>query len=140
MAGCERYDSLVSRFSDKSIPAVGFAIGFDRTVLAMEELGLFPDIKTKTKVLISIFSKDTLNNSQLLAQELRKNNINTDLYPDPNDRLDKQLKYADRKKIPYVVIAGPEEIKKRIVKLKDMKTGEQLELNQEDLILKLKSL
>jgi len=55
------------------------------------------------------------------------------------DKLDKQLKYADKKGIPYVVIIGPDEAKKNIVKLKNMKTGEQTELNIDELVIKLKS-
>jgi len=134
LAGCERFDSLVSRFSNKSVPGVGFAIGFDRTVLAMDELGLFPKLKTKTKVLITIFDKNLVKESLKTTQLLRENKINTDLYPDPNDRLDKQLKYADKKGIPYVIIIGPEEVKKKVVKLKNMKTGEQKELTIEQIV------
>jgi histidyl-tRNA synthetase len=128
---------LVSRFSNQNIPAVGFAVGFDRTVLAMEELGLFPDIKTTSKVLVTIFEKNLLDQSQKLTQVLRKNKINTDLYSDPNIRLDKQLKYANKKGIPYVIILGPEEIATEKVVLKDMKSGEQFKLTQEELINKL---
>jgi len=137
LAGCERFDSLVSRFSNQNVPAVGFAIGFDRTVLAMEELGLFPDIKTTTKVLVTIFEKTLLNQSQNITQFLRKNKINTDLYSDPSLKLDKQLKYANKKSIPYVVIIGPEEVASGKVVLKDMKTGEQFKLTQEELVNKL---
>ena len=137
LAGCERFDSLVSRFSNQNVPAVGFAVGFDRTVLAMEELSLFPDIKTTSKVLVTVFEKNLLNQSQKTAQILRKNKINTDLYSDPNIKLDKQLKYANKKNIPYVIIIGPEEVAKNVVKLKDMKTGEQEELTLEEVIKQL---
>lgn len=139
LAGCERFDSLVSRFSNQNIPAVGFAVGFDRTVLAMEELGLFPDIKTTSKVLVTVFEKNLLDRSQKLTQVLRKNKINTDLYSDPNIRLDKQLKYANKKGIPYVIIIGPEEVEKEIVVLKDMRTGEQQKLTISEVIKLLSS-
>lgn len=125
LAGCERYDSLVSRFSDKKISGVGFAIGFDRTVLAMEELGLFPSITAKTTVLVTIFNPSTLAYSQTIAKELREDGINTDLYPNPTEKLEKQLKYADKKGIPYVVIAGPDEVKDQNVTIKNLKTREQ---------------
>ena len=134
LAGCERFDSLVSRFSNQNFPAVGFAVGFDRTVLAMEELRLFPNIKTTTKVLVTVFEKTLLNQSQEIAKLLRKNKINTDLYSDPNIKLDKQLKYANKKNIPYVIIIGPEEVANGNVVLKDMKTGEQKKLSQQDLV------
>lgn len=138
LAGCERFDSLVSRFSNQNIPAVGFAVGFDRTVLAMEELGLFPDMKTTAKVLVTIFDKDLIKESQTAAQLLRKNNINTDLYSDPNIKIDKQLKYANKKNIPFVIIIGPEEIEKGVVVLKNMSSGEQFRLTEKELISKIK--
>src|SRR3989339_808519 len=89
LAGCERFDSLVGKFSNRQVPAVGFAIGFDRTILAMEELKLFPDLKTKTKVLVTIFSPELLEKSQELTQKLRVKNINTDLYPDSTEKIAK---------------------------------------------------
>ena len=112
MAGCERFDSLVGKFSNRNVPAVGFAVGFDRTIVAMEELGLFPSVTTKTAVLMTIFSENSLPASQTITQTLRASGVNTDLYPDPTVKLEKQLKYADRKGIPYVVIQGPEEVAK----------------------------
>ena len=69
-----------------------------------------------------------------IAQKLRKNNISTVLYPVINDKLDKQLKYADKKGIPYVVIIGPEEAEKKVVKLKDMKSGDQQSLTIKEVI------
>ncbi|MBI5127079.1 histidine--tRNA ligase [Candidatus Roizmanbacteria bacterium] len=139
LAGCERFDSLVSRFSNRNVPAVGFAIGFDRTVLAMDEFGLFPAIKTKTKVLVTIFNQDLIKESQKITNFLRTNYINTDLYSNSSIKLDKQLKYANKKGIPFVIIIGPEEAEKNVVKIKDMKTGDQKELNQEKLLAFLKS-
>jgi histidyl-tRNA synthetase len=135
LAGCERFDSLVSRFSNREVPAVGFAVGFDRTVLAMEELGLFPDIKTKTKILVTVFDKSLVKDSQKITQKLRGQKINTDLYSDPSAKLDKQLKYADKKGIPYVVIIGPDEISKEIIVLKDMKSGKQQAFDKIDKLI-----
>lgn len=132
LAGCERFDSLVARFSNRNVPAVGFAVGFDRTILAMEELGLFPDMKTKTKVLVTVFNKNLVKESQKLVQKLREQKINTDLYSDPNDKLDKQLKYADKKGIPFVVIIGPDEVANKRIVLKVMKEGRQETFNKID--------
>lgn len=133
LLGGERFDSLVSRFSKQSVPGTGFAVGFDRTVLAMDELSLFPPMQTKTMVLVTIFSGELLPYSQKLAQKLRSNNINTDLYPDPSDKLDKQLKYADKKGIPYVAIIGPQEATENTVTLKNLKTKEQKSVKIEEL-------
>ncbi len=134
MAGCERFDSLVGKFSNRNVPAVGFAVGFDRTIVAMEELGLFPSVTTKTAVLMTIFSENSLPASQTITQTLRASGVNTDLYPDPTVKLEKQLKYADRKGIPYVVIQGPEEVAKGVVKLKDMNAKTQIEMTIADVI------
>lgn len=133
LCGCERFDSLVSRFSSRRVPGVGFAVGFDRTVLAMEELGLLPQFKTKTKVLVTVFNKELLSYSQKLTQALRKTGINTDLYPDPNDKLDKQLKYADKKGIPYAAIIGPDEARNNTVTLKNLKDRSQQTVSYDDL-------
>lgn len=134
LAGCERFDSLVSRFSNRRVPGVGFAIGFDRTVLAMEELGLLPTIKTVTKVLVTVFNQEFLHKSQSITQHLRRARINTDLYSDPTARLDKQLKYADKKGIPYAVIVGPQEVAKKVVKLKDLVKRSEVTMSQDELI------
>lgn len=125
LAGCERFDSLVSKFSNRSVPAVGFAIGFDRTILAMEELKLFPVIKTKTKVLVTVFSSALLKTSQRITQTLRKAKINTDIYPDSEVNLNKQLKYADTNQILYVLLIGKDEAAKNMVTLKNLTTGKQ---------------
>lgn len=134
LAGCERFDSLVSRFSKQQVPGVGFAIGFDRTLVAMEDLGLFPPLKTKINLLVTIFNQDLLASSQKLAQDLRSKGLNVDLYPDPTKPFPKQLKYANDKQIPFVAIIGPEEAKENLVKIKNMGSGEQVnyQLNELD--------
>ncbi len=132
--GGERYDKLVGRFQNTDMPATGFAVGFDRTLEAMEQLGLLPATPTKTHALVSIFSEELMSHSLKLAQFLRNNGANIDIYLQKPFKLDKQLKYADKNSIPYVVIIGPEEVTKNMIKLKNMKTGEQKELTQSDLL------
>lgn len=138
LLGGERYDSLVSRFSEKSVAGTGFAVGFDRTVLAMDELGLLPKMSTKTKVLVTVFNQSSLPASQKITLLLRESGINTDLFPDPAVRLDKQLKFADRKGIPYAVIIGPKEMENNTVTLKDLKSKSQLTLPQNELAAQIK--
>lgn len=138
LAGCERFDSLVSRFSKRKVPGVGFAVGFDRTVLAMDELGLFPPLQTNTKALVTVFNAEFLRESQKIAKLLREKHINTDLYPDPNDKLDKQLKYANKKNIPFVLIIGPDETMNKKVTVKNMTTKEQTSVPQDELAQYLK--
>ncbi|OGK08638.1 histidine--tRNA ligase [Candidatus Roizmanbacteria bacterium RIFCSPHIGHO2_01_FULL_35_10] len=136
--GGGRYDKLIEHLGGQSVPAVGIAFGFDRMVEAADFFKLISPLLNGTEVLLTVFDKKTINFSLQSASILRKNKIKTEIYP-ALDKLDKQLKYADKKGIPYVVIIGPDEAKKNIVKLKNMKTGEQTELNIDELVIKLKS-
>jgi len=131
--GGGRYDKLIGQLSGNEIPAVGIAFGFDRMVEAAEYFGIISNKNQSNQVLVTIFNKDLLGNSLNIAGELRKNKITTEVYP-AEDRIDKQLKYANKKNIRYVIIIGPEEVGKGIVVLKDMKTGEQAKLTIEDVI------
>ena len=134
ITGGGRYDNLIKSLGGPDLPAVGTTLGLDRICDVITELNLWPDLaKTSTKILVTVFSPELLNNSLDLALRLRLNNINTELYPEPV-KLDKQLKYADAKGIPYVAIIGPEEIASNTVKLKNMSTGEQKCLPEQELI------
>lgn len=111
---------------DKMIgPAVGFGLGFDRTLETLEEQKLLPDIGSLTKVLITVFNPTLLDLSLKATLLLRQNYVATELYPSENTSLDKQLKYANQKRIPYVLIIGPSEAAKNEVTIRIMETGEQ---------------
>lgn len=140
VAGGERYDSLVEKISGQKIPGTGIAIGFDRTLEAALECKLVPDFQSVSQVLITVFSQELWNESIKIAEVIRKNGIPVELYPDPGIKLEKQLKYANKKNLPYVLILGPEEEKNNTIKLKNMKTGEQKVMTCNDVIKVLKSL
>ncbi len=127
--GGERYDGLVEKISKQSIPGTGFAIGFDRTLEAAEQFNLIPKLGTLTQALVTIFNPELQQRSLETTVALRKAGINTELYPDPSVRLDKQLKYASKKGIPFVAIIGQEEIEKQQIALKNMVSGEQQKLS-----------
>ena len=131
--GGGRYDKLIEQLGGVNIPAVGIAFGFDRMVEAAEYFKLINEKDMGPQILVTIFSKELISQSLEFANILRDNKIKVEVYP-ANDRLDKQLKYANKKGIPYVIIIGPKEVQKNIIKLKDMKTGEQKELNQQELL------
>lgn len=139
LGGGGRYDNLIGMFANSPIPAVGFSFGFDRTIEAMDELGLFPENLETTKVLVTIFSLDLADKSMEIVNSLRSKNINTEIYLDANTKMEKQLKYADQKNIPYIVILGPQEVDKNIVTLKNMKTREQSEMEIEEVVSTLSS-
>ncbi len=133
-----RYDELIGMFANRQIPAVGCAFGFDRIIEAMEEQKLFPETMATTQVLVTIFSPSLVNDATKLSSLLRSNRISTELYLDEQAKMEKQLKYADQKNIPYVVVIGPEEKEKNVVSLRDMKTREQKEMSIDTLIETLK--
>lgn len=129
ITGGGRYDNLVAQLGGPDIPAVGTTIGLDRICDVISELGLLKNkVKTSTQILVTIFSPETMEKSVKVVSRLRTVGINAELYPDPEAKLDKQLKYADRKDIPYSIILGPEEIVQNKVMLKNMETSEQQSL------------
>lgn len=139
VGGGGRYDKLLGLFTGKEIPAVGFAFGFDRVIEAMTELDLFPqEVATATsKVLVSVFSEELKTKSLEVSNQLRLNAINVDLYLNDvkeKNPLEKQLKYALQKNIPYMIVIGPEEAEKNVVTLKNLQTREQQQLPLEEAI------
>jgi len=126
VAGGGRYDNLIGMFTNKQIPAVGFAFGFDRLIEAMEELNLFPNNLQTTKVLVTIPSLESTEQSLEIARQLRDKKINTEVYLGNNLDLEKQLKYANNEAIPYVIIVG----EKLILKNMQKRTQEELSPNQ----------
>lgn len=131
--GGGRYDKLIEQIGGPSIPAVGIAFGFDRMVEAADNFKIIPATSGETKVLVTIFDTGTVINSLALASTLRSKKIKTELYP-AVENLEKQLKYADKKGIPYVIIVGPDEVKNGVVRLKNMKTREQKNVKTSQLV------
>lgn len=130
--GGGRYNKLIGMFAGRDIPAIGFAFGFDRLMEALEQLNLFPNDLRTTKVLVTIFDSNSKEKSVEAASFLESNNISVQLFLDETIPLEKQLKYANQKNIPFVIIAGPEEAKKNMVTLKNMQTRKQQQLSLED--------
>lgn len=106
MCGGGRYDKMIGKFTGVDIPAIGFAIGFDRTVEALEAAGLLLPILTKTQVLVTMSSANFLPKALQALAILRNAGINSEVWLDPSTKLEKQLKYTDVKGIKYAVIAG----------------------------------
>lgn len=139
ITGGGRYDNLIKLLGGPDEPAVGTTIGLDRICTVIEELNMWPDVaRTSAQVLVTIFSPEQINESVTISKTLRENGINTQLYPEESAKLEKQLKYADTKGIPYVIICGPEEIGKGIVQIKNMKTKERKEVEISNMIDSLK--
>lgn len=140
VCGGGRYDNLIGMFAGRKIPAVGFAFGFDRVLEAMAEQELFPSSTDATaSALVTIFGLEYAGDSMTIANTLRSAGIPTELWLDANAKMEKQLKYANQKAIPYVIIAGPSEKEKNVITVKDMKKREQKEMSLEDLVTSLRS-
>ncbi len=135
IAGCGRYDNLIGKYlgQNKQVPATGGSFGIERICDIIKDRQMFNLSTTNIKVLVSIFSPELVNESIKLANLLRSNNIPTLLYPDA-DKLGKQFKYASDKNIPYVAVIGPDEAKNNQVALKNMQTGNQELISQNEII------
>jgi histidyl-tRNA synthetase len=134
ITGGGRYDQLLKSLGGPDIQAVGTTIGLDRACDVITELGLWKNVKsTKTDVLVTVFSQELENESLTITKHLRENGLNTEVYLSDTARLDKQLKYADRKGINWLVVIGPEEAEKGTAILKNLKTGHQEEVKTDDL-------
>jgi len=144
LGGGGRYDNLIGSFfnNNVNIPAVGFSFGFDRLIEAIQELDLFPKNMnfSSTQVLVAVFNKEYLGNSIETSTLLRNNKINSEVYLNSATPLDKQLKYADKKAIPWVIIIGPDETKENKIMLKNLETMKQEKLSLKNAIEKIKKL
>lgn len=136
VGGGGRYDNLISSLGGPNVPAVGFGLGFDRTVEVIMERQLIANSPT-TQALVTIFNPELQGESLKVARQLRQAGINTELYPDPSDKLDKQFKYADKKGIPFAIVIGQDEADKNVVTLKNLATRDQQTLPLSDAISKL---
>jgi histidyl-tRNA synthetase len=138
IGGGGRYDDLTGVFGLKGVSGVGISFGLDRIYLVLEALGLFPETVTNNVDVLFINFGETEALFCLKAiKELRKNNINAELYPDAS-KMKKQMNYANKRKIPHVVLVGEEELKTNTYTLKDMRSGEQFKVSLEALIFKIK--
>ena len=132
--GGGRYDDLVADVGGERITGVGFAMGDVIVELLLERVGKRPELPTSpSQVLVTLFSADLYAETIALAGRLRAAGINTEQVLDPI-RLGKQIRYADRKGIPYVVILGPDEMKSGQVVLKNLATGEQQAYSEAELV------
>ncbi len=135
VTGGGRYDELVGMFRKQSLPTTGTSFGIERIIDLMDELDLYPAQLggTLVQVLVAVFSRETRMSSMKVASQLRDAGINTELYFEPR-KLGRQFSYADKKGIPIVAIAGPDEIAAGLVKLRRLSDGEERRLSTSDLV------
>jgi len=128
IGGGGRYDDLTGLFGVPNVPGVGISFGVDRIYDVMEELHLFPaDVYIGSQVLFFNLGERESTKAFELAQELRNRSIRCEIYHEAA-KFEKQFKYAEKKKIPFVIIFGEEEMKNNSCKVKNIITGEQTEI------------
>jgi len=139
IGGGGRYDDLTGIFGLKDMPGIGISFGLDRIYLVVEELNLFPSLEADfTQVLFVNFGESEADYCLKALRDLRKAGINSELYPDAA-KMKKQMNYANKKGIPYVVLVGEDEMNSGLLTVKNMNDGTQSNLSVVDLIKQLKA-
>jgi len=119
-----RYDGLVSVFTGQDVPAVGISVGIDRLLAGLQELGRVPAVASVTQVLVTVFDDSTVAASLRAATSLRAHGVSAEVAVEGGG-LRKQLKYANRQRIPFALIIGPDEAAAGTMTLRDMTSGQQ---------------
>lgn len=136
IGGGGRYDELTSMFGMKDMSGVGISFGAARMYIVMEELGLFPeDIAQDIQVQISVMEQENLSYGFQLLTQFRAAGISVDMYPEAA-KMQKQMKYADKRAIPYVIIIGEDEKASGVLTLKNLGDGSQESLKVTEIISK----
>ena len=139
IGGGGRYDDLTSLFGVANIAGVGISFGIDRIYDVLEELNLFPEsiANTATAIFFNLGESEAIISLQLI-NILRDENIACEIYPE-KVKMDKQFKYADKKKIQFAIIIGEKELENKTCMVKDLKKGVQEEISMESLTNYLKN-
>lgn len=128
-----RYDNLAEYYTDKLLQGVGISIGLTRLFYQLSSINQIKETKESISQILIIPMDKELDECLQIANKLRENGINTDIYLE-DAKIKKKMKYADKWQIPYVIIVGEEERNTKILTLKNMKTGEQKKLTLDEII------
>lgn len=133
LCGGGRYDNLAGVFGMEGVSGVGVSFGADRIYDVLKQLDLFGDTGiSSSEVLLVNFGEKETGYALSVIEVLHKLSVRSELYPDPV-KLKKQMSYADSKKIPYIIIAGTDEIRNNCVTIKNMTSGDQEKVSMSDL-------
>ena len=141
ISGGGRYDNLIGMFRRESLPTTGTSFGIERIIDVMEMLNLYPPEigGTVVQVLVTVFNEQTRAESAAIATDLREAGVYTELFL--QDRaFGKQFKHADKKGIPLVAIAGPDEIAAGQVKLRRLADGQEVTVNRDQTAVAVREL
>jgi histidyl-tRNA synthetase len=124
VAGAGRYDGLIGAFLGREIPATGMSLGMERIIEVIQEFDLLPSRQSVAELFIACLP-ETVPDANHLARMLRTHGINADLSLLTHRSLGEQLRYADRRKIRFAIIVGPDEVERNAFSIKNLRTGEQ---------------
>ncbi len=127
-----RYDDLASHYTKSKLPGVGISIGLTRLFWQLREAGLVDLADSTVDVLVTLIDDDGLDHALALSQSLRAAGLNVEAQLEPR-KLGRQLQYADRAGIRFVVIRGGDEAARGVVAVKDLRRGEQFEVAEDEL-------
>jgi histidyl-tRNA synthetase len=137
MFGGGRYDGLVGLFGAEPISAVGVAPGLSTTELFLASHNLLPEMHSTTQIYVVVLHSDALSDAQQLAAKLRAEGVNTEI-DFTGRKIDKQIKTAIKKQIPFMVFIGENETKKQVYNLKDTVTSKEDTLSFERMVSTIK--
>ena len=138
IGGGGRYDNLTAVFGLDDISGVGVSFGLDRIFIVMEELNIFPEnIDQNTRVMFANFGEEESVYCLCLLKQLRDNGISSELYPS-NSKMKKQMSYADKKGVEFVIMIGENEMEFNTITIKNMKLGTQESSTISEFITKIK--
>ncbi len=132
VGGGGRYDGLVGTFLGRDVPATGVSLGIERIIDVIQEFDLLPSAQSTAHIAM-VYVEETFAESGEIARELRAAGINIDQSLSANKGIGAQLKYADRRGIPYALIPGTEELANGQVSLKNLSTGDQITIDRSEL-------
>ena len=138
IGGGGRYDNLVNNFGNFEAPATGISIGLDRLVYALMQKKEFT-IKQSKPVVICVFDKNSFKDYIKLQTILREAGISTEIYPGDN-KLKKQMEYANKIKAPAVILYGEDEIKSGKPTLRELSSGEEKSITVKELVNEIKKI
>ena len=132
--GGGRYDNLLADVGGQPLSGVGFAMGDVVIGIILQEAGLVPEfIPSPAQVLVTVFDEKLWMQSFALAAELRAAGLNVMVSPEPT-KLPKQFKFADKMKMKIALVLGPDEVEKGLVVIKNLVSGEQVQVKKEALV------
>ena len=136
VCGGGRYDGLIEECGGKPTPAIGFAIGMERVLLALEKQNLLPEVKDSLDVLVVSLGKEAQDLAFKILCDLRAKKIKADM-DFAGRSLKAQMKQANKLSAKFAVIIGEDEVKEASVMLKNLQTSEQEKVEIAELVNKL---